>query len=254
MIQVTFNKPVVFSTLSAADLTFTSAPAGVTVNVGAPIAVDNPTDPTIVDFPISFTKAAGVTGQRQLHVHGPEPGQRHRSSSEDGKDLVAVRPDHLHPRRHDRARRSPTPRSAAGPSRSSSARRSTRPRSTLGNIFVLRKGGAAAWPPNAGDLSQLHQPQQRSPRHDQLQPADLHGDARLQQPAPDRDAIGRLRDRGAEPATPGRPGVTDLVGNPLDGNFNGSFPTTADPAAARTTSSRTSASRRSRPRRSRRSR
>src|SRR5262249_28173979 len=36
VIQVTFNKAVDFSTLSSKDLTFTSAPAGVTVNVGSP--------------------------------------------------------------------------------------------------------------------------------------------------------------------------------------------------------------------------
>ena len=92
VIQVTFNKPVVFSTLSAADLTFTSAPAGVTVNVGAPIAVDNPTDPTIVDFPISFTKAAGVlaNGTYTFSVQSPTSGTG--VVAEDGKTLVGSSP------------------------------------------------------------------------------------------------------------------------------------------------------------------
>ncbi|MDR3632795.1 MAG: S8 family serine peptidase, partial [Isosphaeraceae bacterium] len=38
-IVLTFNKPVVFSTVSAADLTFTSTPTGVTAVVGAPYPV-----------------------------------------------------------------------------------------------------------------------------------------------------------------------------------------------------------------------
>ena len=59
-ITVTFNKPVNFSTVEAGDLTFLSEPTGITVNVGTPIAVDNPTDPTIIQFPISFTKPTGT--------------------------------------------------------------------------------------------------------------------------------------------------------------------------------------------------
>ena len=75
-VTVTFNKPVNFSTVSAADLTFLSAPPGVTVNVGTPIAVDNATFPTIIQFPISFTRAAGTaTGQRSLQLLDPEPAQ-----------------------------------------------------------------------------------------------------------------------------------------------------------------------------------
>ncbi len=61
-IDVTFNKPVVFSTVTAADLTFTSLPPGVaSVVVGTPIALDNPTDPTMVRFPITVVLKAGQT-------------------------------------------------------------------------------------------------------------------------------------------------------------------------------------------------
>ena len=58
-ITLTFNRPVNFSTLTASDLTFTGLPPGVTVTVGAPIAVDNPQFPTIVAFPISVTTSSG---------------------------------------------------------------------------------------------------------------------------------------------------------------------------------------------------
>jgi hypothetical protein len=61
VIQVTFSEPVQLSSLNAADLVFTSLPPGVAAAVfGTPIAVDNPTTPTIVDFPITFNTAPGV--------------------------------------------------------------------------------------------------------------------------------------------------------------------------------------------------
>ena len=99
---------------------------------------------------------------------------------------------------------------------------------TLGNIIVLSSNGSsAAWPPNPSDLSSYYQPQCRPACEDQLQPADLHRHARLQQLASDRDAVGQLCDRRALQHHAGRPGVTDLVGNPLDGYYTGSFPTGA---------------------------
>src|SRR5208282_5662067 len=54
-IDVTFSKPVVFSTVTSSDLVFQATPPGVSVVVGTPQAVDNPTDPTIVAFPYSFS-------------------------------------------------------------------------------------------------------------------------------------------------------------------------------------------------------
>ena len=87
-ITVTFNKAVNFSTHLRRRPDLPVGPHGVTVNVGTPIAVDNPTDPTIVQFPISFTKPAGTLANGSLHVLDPEPGSR-PVVSEDGKDLVA---------------------------------------------------------------------------------------------------------------------------------------------------------------------
>jgi hypothetical protein len=59
-VTLTFNRPVNFNTVSAADLTFTGLPAGVSIAVGAPIAVDNPQFPTVVAFPLSFTTAPSL--------------------------------------------------------------------------------------------------------------------------------------------------------------------------------------------------
>ena len=87
--------------------TFTWSPNGVTVVVGAPIAVDNPTDPTIVDFPISFTKIPGVDRQRRaIRSRSRARPAGRSSSSEDGKDLVGSRHHRLQPgRRHPADRR-----------------------------------------------------------------------------------------------------------------------------------------------------
>ena len=53
-----------------------SPPLGVTVNVGTPIAVDNPTFPTIIQFPISFTRTAGTaTANGAYTLLDPEPAQ-----------------------------------------------------------------------------------------------------------------------------------------------------------------------------------
>ncbi len=80
-ITVTFSKPVNFLTvLNAASpvLTFTSEPTGVTVQVGVPIAVDNPTDPTIIQWPFSFTKPAGTlaNGAYTFSIQSPATVRR----------------------------------------------------------------------------------------------------------------------------------------------------------------------------------
>jgi hypothetical protein len=77
-ITFTFSEPVNFSTISASDLIFTGLPPGVSVSVGAPIAVDNPQSPTIVAFPIVINRAPGTTlanGQYSYTLQGPVVGQ-----------------------------------------------------------------------------------------------------------------------------------------------------------------------------------
>ena len=71
---VTFSQAVNFSTVTAADLTFTKLPAGVaSVTVGTPIAVDDPTNPTMVAFPLSYVLKPGQTanGTYNYTVDGP---------------------------------------------------------------------------------------------------------------------------------------------------------------------------------------
>jgi large repetitive protein len=74
-IIVTFNQPVNFATISAADLVFTGTPPGVGAGVsGAPIAIDNPLFPTQVAFPIAlFLTQAGAStnGTYSFQVRGP---------------------------------------------------------------------------------------------------------------------------------------------------------------------------------------
>ncbi len=228
VIQVTFNKAVQFSTLSAADLTFTSAPAGVTVNVGAPIAVDNPIYPTIVDFPISFTKTTGTlaNGAYTFSVQSPTGGTTVVSA--DGKDLVAS--GKISFTLNDVT--SPTIVNATVSGRTVTIQfsKALDPNSvTLGNIFVLSsKGTTAAWPPNPTDLSSFYNlnsdPRAAISYNPLTFTVTLDYSNLPQTELPSGDYAIVALTKGATTA-----GVTDLVGNALDGYFTGSFPTTASP-------------------------
>ena len=57
-ITVTFSQPVNINTV--ANSLVVIGPTGVTVNVGAPIGVNSATFPTVVTFPISFTRTPGA--------------------------------------------------------------------------------------------------------------------------------------------------------------------------------------------------
>ncbi len=146
-ITVTFNKPVNFSTVEAGDLTFLTEPTGVTVNVGTPIAVDNPTDPTIIQFPFSFTKPAGTLANGAYTLLDPEPAEPRPSSPRTARtwspsgtiaftlaDVTApvVTGDHdQRPNGPDQFSKALDPATV-----------------TLQNIFVIRQGSAAIWPPS----------------------------------------------------------------------------------------------------------
>ncbi len=75
-----FNKAVNFSTVSASDLTFSTVPPGVTVTVGTPVDVSS----TQISFPITFTFTAGGTanGAYAYTLSGP-------ILATDGKSLIA---------------------------------------------------------------------------------------------------------------------------------------------------------------------
>jgi hypothetical protein len=57
-LALTFSRPVDPTTLQASDVTFTSAPAGVTVSVGTPLF--SAANPTVVVFPLTYTETGGV--------------------------------------------------------------------------------------------------------------------------------------------------------------------------------------------------
>ncbi len=221
-ITVTFNKAVNFSTLSAADLTFTGMPAGVTVNVGAPVAVDNPTDPTTVVFPFSFTKPAGTIANGNYTFSIQSPASK-TVVSQDGKDLVpsgpisftladVTAPTIVNTSTNDRVVTIQFNK-ALDPSTV-----------TLANIFVIRQGSAATWAPNATNLGSYidlnNDPGVTISYNAQTDTVTLNYSALPQTLLPsDNYAIVVLSKNGTSA------GVTDVVGNSLDGNYTGSFPT-----------------------------
>jgi hypothetical protein len=229
-ITVTFSKAVVFSTLSAGDLTFTSQPMGVTVNVGAPVAIDNPTDPTIVQFPISFTKPAGTLANGAYSftiqsIPGAPPVM-----SKDGKDLVPT--GKISFTLADVTAPVITGTKINGRTVQIQFSKALDPATvTLSNIFVIRQGGATTWPPSGTDYSSYINlnsdpratisyttginPSTGQPTY--LVTLNYNGLPQTEMPS-DQYAIVVLSKNGTSS------GVTDLVGNPLDGNFTGSFP------------------------------
>ena len=118
-IDVTFTKPVVFSTVTSSDLVFQATPPGVSVVVGTPQAIDNPTDPTIVAFPYSFsyknppTTRPTVSTPSSCRVQSWPRPEGHSFPPARSPSRSTTRP----------RQRSLTPPSPPGPSPSSSPRR-----------------------------------------------------------------------------------------------------------------------------------
>jgi hypothetical protein len=229
-ITVTFNKKVNFSTvLNAASpvLTFTSEPTGVTVNVGKPIAVDNPTDPTIIQWPFSFSKPVGTiaNGSYTFSVQSPATGAP--VQSEDGKDLIPSGPIKF--TLADVTAPVVTKTSITGRQVQITFSKGLDPKTvTLSNIFVIRQNGNPVWPPtasNVGSYTNLNSdPRTTISYNAQTNTVTLNYSGLPQTELPsDSYAIVVL-----SPTTKGAPGVTDIVGNPLDGDFTGSFPSGQD--------------------------
>jgi hypothetical protein len=232
-ITVTFNKPVNFSTVSAADLTFTSAPLGVTVNVGTPIAVDNPTDPTIIQFPFSFTRAPGILANGSYTYSIQSPASGTTVTAEDGKTLVGSGPIKF--TLADTTAPVVTGTSESGRTVTISFSKALDPSTvTLSNIFVLRQGSAA--PGDYLHYIDLNADPRTVIRYNigtnpstgkQTFTVTLDYSALSQSELPsDSYTIVVLSQNGTQT------GVTDLVGNSLDGGFTGSFPSGANGIAA----------------------
>ena len=213
-ITVTFTKPVNFSTVTSSDLVFTAAPAGVTVNVGTPIAVDDPKFPTVIAFPFSFsyTNPPTVTanGTYSFIVTNANPAAP--ILSEDGKALVPSGTITF------------TLADVTAPEVASTSvlsrivtiqfTKAMNPSTiTLANVYVQRQGGTGNW----NNPINLNSDPRAKISYDPLTfTATLDYSLLPQTEMPTDDYRIVVKS--------GPTGVTDLVGNELDGEFSGTFP------------------------------
>jgi large repetitive protein len=229
-ITVTFSKAVVFSTIKAGDLTFTSEPTGVMVNVGTPVAVDDPNFPTVVQFPISFTKPAGTLANGAYSFTIQSLASAPPVMSKDGKDLVPS--GKISFTLADVTAPVVTATTLSGRTVQIQFSKALDPATvTLSNIFVIRKNGAPVWPPTGNDFSSYvnlnSDPRATISYTTAINPStglptyavtlNYAGLPQTELPS-DQYAIVVLSKNGTAS------GVTDLVGNSLDGNFTGAFP------------------------------
>ena len=214
-ITVTFNKPVNFATVSAADLVFTGTPPGVSVTVGTPIAVDNPTDPTIIQFPFSFSKPVGTlaNGTYTFMVQGPVVSQDGKSLNPSGPISFTLA-DTTAPRIINTAE--------SGRIVTIQFDKALDPATvTLANIFVSRGNGD---PTFARGINLNSDPRAKISYNPQTFTVTLDYSGLPQTEMPtDYYLIAVLSRNGASP------GVTDLVGNSLNGQFTGTFPSGTTP-------------------------
>ncbi len=208
-ITVTFNKPVVFSTVSSSDIQFTATPPGVSVKIGPPVAVDNPSDPTVVFFPFSFSYSnppiTTANGTYTFVVNGP-------IMSEDGKALVESSPITF--TLDDTTAPVITDTTLATRTVTIQFSKAMNPSTiTLGNVYVERQGNTGNWntPIDLNDY-----PGATISYNATTDTATLNYTALPQTAMPSDDYAIMVKS--------GPTGVTDLVGNELDGFFSGSFP------------------------------
>ena len=227
-IQVTFNKPVVFSTLSAADLTFTTTPTGVTVVVGSPIIDPSNTNtnaPTIIDYPIILQKAAGIIADGKFTFSVQDPTSGTPVVSEDGKGLVGSGPISF--TLADTTAPTIVNTTISGRTVQIKFSKALDPNTvTLGNIFVLREGTNPVWPPDPTDLASytnLNSDPRATISYNPLTFTVTLDYSNLPQTELPSDSYAIIVQSASTSST----GVTDLVGNSLDGYYTGTFPTGA---------------------------
>lgn len=212
-IIVTFNSAVNINTVSAANLTFTSLPPGVSAAaVGTPIPLDNPQTPTMVAFPITINSPTGViaNGNYTFTVQGG-------IASTTGQPLVASSP--LSFTLNDTVAPRITNTTVNGRIITIQFSEAVRP-STINtaNIQLIRAGAAGSFgkPTN---VTLTNDPRVKITYDAATNTARLDLSALDQSQFPtDQYALVVLAGEG------GGTGVTDLAGNFLDGEFNGIFP------------------------------
>lgn len=214
-ITVTFNKPVVFSTVSKDDIVFQSTPTGVSVVLGAPQAIDDPTNPTKVLYPFTFSytpPTSTANGTYSFIVTGSVV-------SKDGKALAPTSPigftlnDTTAPRVADTT--------ALGRIVTVQFNKAMNPNTiTKSTVYVLRAGGVNVPWGDPRNINLNSDPRSVVTYDPVTNTATLDYSALPQTLLPtDRYAIVVV-----SPQSPGAAGVTDLAGNPLDGDFSGTFP------------------------------
>ena len=208
-IDVTFTKPVVFSTVSSSDLIFEATPPGVSVVVGTPQAIDNPTDPTEVAFPYSFNyrnpPTSTANGVYTFIVSGPIMAQA-------GGELVPSSPITF--TLEDTT--APEVASTSVFSRTVTIQftKAMNPATiTLANIYVERQGGTGNW---LNPINLNNYPGATISYNSLTNTATLNYTSLPQTVMPTDDYAIVVKS--------GPSGVTDLVGNQLDGAFSGTFP------------------------------
>lgn len=209
-IEVRFSKPVNFSSVVSGNIQFPGLPAGVTVSIGQPIAVDDPNTPTVVRFPFAFNRsasAATANGLYQYVVAGP-------IMSADGKVLQQsgvisfVLNDVAGPR--------VASTSTLGRLVSVKFNEPMDPSTiNLANIVVARRNGAPSWN-SPGVVNLSLDPRVTISYNPSTFTATLDFSAVPQTALPS--------DTYAIIVMSGPSGVRDAVGNQLDGEFSGSFP------------------------------
>ena len=227
-ITVTFNKAGQFLDGLAADLTFTSVPAGVTVILGTPIAVDNPTDPTIIQFPFSFSRSASASTANGSYTFSIQSPTSKPVESEDGKNLVASGPITF--TLADTTSPTITSTSVSGRTVSITFSKAVDPATVTGseglaNIFVVRQGSQTAWPPTPATLANYTNLNSYAGVTISYNPATFTVTLNYSQLPQTEMPTDKYAIVVLSPTTSTSSGVTDLVGNPLFGLYNGGFPT-----------------------------
>ena len=218
MVTITFSKPVDFSTVQASDLKITG-PNGVTVIVGNPFPVNDPRFPTAVQFPIALVRQPGVIANG-VYTESIAAGS---ILSQDGKPIVAFNDTFsIAVTRHPRVTSTsyngriikitfdePVDQSTLNP----------------GNLFLIRANNPTFAFDQPSNIVVTNDPRTRysfdpstntetidlSALDQTALPTDHYALLAL---APPTDALGR----------PIGAGITDTIGNPLDGEFVGQFP------------------------------
>ena len=207
-IVITFNKPVRFSSIQANNLRFVTAPGGVTPQVGAPVALDDPNFPTRVAFPFSFTKTPGVTanGLYRYQVVGGIVSQDGKLLDPSGQIAFIL---------NDTA----SPRVAAtntmGRIVTVQFNEAMDPSTIkLDTVYVVRQGGTGNWD---NPIFLNRDPRMLPIKYDPQTFTATLDYSNLPQTAMPTDVYAIVVASGPN-------GVKDMVGNQLDGEFLGSLP------------------------------